>query len=123
MYSIRFRPELNLLDIAWSVQFTPDEVAQYAQHLKARFVAEGFRPGYRLRMDMSDSAVQPQEALAAFQANMSDFPKASRIAIVTPSAIARMQVRRIMTQPYLRIFAEAGPALDWLLDEQALLSI
>lgn len=122
MYSIRFRPDLNLLDIAWSAQFTPDEVARYARDLKARFVAEGFRSGYRLRMDMSDSAVQPQEALAAFQANMSDFPKASRIAIVTPSAIARMQVRRIMTQPYLRIFAAADPALDWLLDECALVS-
>lgn len=66
MYSVRFRPDLNLLDISWSAQFAPDDVARYALELKARFAAEGFRPGYCLRMDMGDSGVQPQVALAAF---------------------------------------------------------
>ena len=40
---------------------------------------------------------------------------ACRIAVVTESAIARMQVRREMTQPYLRIFERAESALTWLL--------
>jgi hypothetical protein len=86
--------------------------------VKARFTAEGFRPGYLLRMDMSGSAVQPQEALAAFREHLGEglFPRASRIAIVTPSAIAKMQVKREMTQSYLRIFETAQPALDWLLE-------
>lgn len=120
MYDVQFRPDLNLLDIAWSAQFAADDVASYAHALKARFVAEGFRSGYRLRMDMSDSAVQPQIALPAIKAHLGDFPKASRIAVVTPSTIAQMQVRRIMTQPYLRIFADAQPALNWLLENTVL---
>jgi hypothetical protein len=69
---------------------------------------------------MSGSAVQPQEALAAFREHLGEgkFPRASRIAIVTPSAIAKLQVRREMTQDYLRIFAVADDALAWLLEPQ-----
>jgi hypothetical protein len=121
MYDIRFRHDLNLLDIAWHGLFDGASVAAYARECRSRFAAEGFRPGYLLRMDMSGSAVQPQEALAAFREHLGDgmFPRASKIAIVTPSAIAKMQVRREMTQSYLRIFETARPALDWLLEEVA----
>jgi hypothetical protein len=121
MYDILFRHDINLLDIAWHGLFTGEEVAAYAREVKARFVAEGFSPGYLLRMDMSRSAVQPQEALAAFREYLGEgnFPRASRIAIVTPSAIARLQVKREMTQSYLRIFETAAPALTWLLTGDA----
>lgn len=118
MYDIFFRHDINLLDIAWHGQFDGEGVAAYARDVKARFVQEGFSPGYLLRMDMSDSAVQPQEALAAFRDHLGEglFPRASRIAIVTASVIAKMQVRREMTQSYLRVFADADEALAWLLD-------
>lgn len=117
MYDIHFRHDINLLDIAWHGQFSNEGVAAYARDVKARFVQEGFAPGYRLRMDMSGSAVQPQEAVAAFREHLGDglFPRASRIAIVTSSVIARMQVRREMTQDYLRIFSDADEALRWLI--------
>lgn len=114
MYSITFRHDINLLDIAWTGQFSGEEVAAYARECKGRFVREGFSPGYLLRMDMSASAVQPQEAVAAFREHLGDFPRARRIAIVTASVIARMQVKREMTQPYLQIFDVAQDALDWL---------
>ncbi|MFC3443606.1 STAS/SEC14 domain-containing protein [Sphingobium rhizovicinum] len=118
MYEIRFRHDINLLDIAWHGLFSSDAVAAYAREAKARFAAEGFSPGYLLRMDMSHSAVQPKDAVAAFREHLGEgkFPRASRIAIVTPSVIAKMQVRREMTQPYLRIFEAAEPALQWLLN-------
>ena len=120
MYSITYRPTLNLLDIAWHGLFTPDAIAHYAQAVWDRFRAEGLRAGaYRLRMDMSQSAVQTQEALAAFRAQFQDFPRASRIAIVTPSAIAKLQVRREMTQSYLRLFETADEALAWLAADDA----
>lgn len=117
MYDIHFRHDLNLLDIAWHGLFSAEQVLDYARDVKMRFAQEGFAPGYLLRMDMSGSAVQPQDALAAFRDHLGrgKFPRASRIAIVTPSAIAKLQVRREMTQPYLRIFAKAEPALDWLI--------
>lgn len=118
MYIIDFRHEMNLLDIKWTGTFTGEEIADYARILKRQFVEEGFQPGYLLRMDMTDSAVQTQDAVQSFGRNLGDFPKARRIAIVTSSVIARMQVRRVMTQPYLRIFALAEPALEWLLADE-----
>jgi hypothetical protein len=119
MYTIDFRHDLNLLDISWSGLFTPAAVDAYATELLARFAREGFRPGYRLRMDMTDSAVQPVEAATLINRRLGDFPRATRIAIVTRSAIARLQVRRFMTQPYLRIFDDAAAALDWLMQADA----
>lgn len=114
MYAITFRHDLNLLDIRWTGLFDQPAVAAYADELVRRFREEGFRVGYRLRMDMSGCSVQPVEAAAAINRRLGTFPRASRIAIVTSSAITRLQVKRFMTQPYLRIFAAAGEALDWL---------
>ncbi|WP_375194601.1 STAS/SEC14 domain-containing protein [Sphingobium sp.] len=118
MYLIDFRHDLNLLDIKWTGTFTDQVIAEYARLLKRQFIEEGFKPGYLLRMDMTGSAVQTQDAVESFGRNLGDFPLARRIAIVTPSVIARMQVRRVMTQPYLRIFDLADPALAWLLAER-----
>lgn len=115
MYRVTFRKELNLLDIEWLAMFEPDRVGDYARKLRDQFDAEGFVPGYLLRMDMRRSGVQAQEAVRAFRRHFAGFPQASRIAVVTESAITRMQVRREMTQPYLRIFARAESALTWLL--------
>lgn len=115
MYRVSFRKELNLLDIEWLAMFEPDVVGDYARKLRDQFDAEGFMPGYLLRMDMRRSGVQAQEAVRAFRRHFAGFPAASRIAVVTESAIARMQIRREMTQPYMRIFDRAESALNWLL--------
>lgn len=115
MYTVRFQPECNLLDIAWHGLFEPDEVATYARECLEHVRRAGVRPGYRLRIDMTGSAVQPRATLAAFEHCFHSFPKAGRIAIVTPSALYRLQVLRIMTQPYLRVFDTAEVALEWLL--------
>ena len=53
MYEIRFRHDLNLLDIAWHGQFKAEEVAAYAREVKTQLVVQRFAPGYLLRMDMS----------------------------------------------------------------------
>ncbi|MDG2535497.1 STAS/SEC14 domain-containing protein [Sphingomonas sp. HITSZ_GF] len=115
MYRVAFRKELNLLDIEWLAMFEPDRVGDYARKLRDQFDAEGFAPGYLLRMDMRRSGVQGQEALQAFRRHFAGFPVASRIAVVTESAVARMQIRREMTQPYMQIFDRAESALTWLL--------
>ncbi len=115
MYSVTFRHDINLLDIVWATQFTPETAADYARDVLRRFVMERFKPGYLLRMDMTASPVQSQAGAAVIHEQLRGFPRASAIAIVTPSAITRMQVCRLMTQPYLRVFDTAGPALEWLL--------
>jgi hypothetical protein len=122
MYTIDFRPELNLLDISWRATFTPGAVVTYARALRAEVERCGLRPGYKLRMDMRRSAVQPQDALAVFAEQFADFPKASRIAVVTPSTLAGMQVKRVMTQAYMRVFRTAPEALHWLTAEDAQLA-
>lgn len=117
MYTIAFRPDLDLIDVRWTDLFTVAGVAAYATDLVAGFHAHGFRPGYRLRIDMTGSAPQPRDVLDPFLRHMHAFPKARRIAVVAQSALLKMQVRRLMTQPYLRLFEDAAPALDWLLDD------
>jgi hypothetical protein len=103
MYSIRFQPALNLLDIAWTGVFTPQEVSDYAKDCLARFIDEGFAAGYLLCIDVRNSTVQPRETLASFEESFRDFPKASRIAVITSSALYRLQILRIMTQPSPRL--------------------
>lgn len=117
MYAIDFRRDCNLIDIRWTGLFDQTSVDAYADELRRRFRAEGFAPGYRLLMDMSGCSVQPAESAAAIHRRLGDFPRASRIAIVTGSAITRLQVRRFMHQPYLRIFDSPAIARDWLLAE------
>ena len=117
MYEIDFRRDINLLDISWTGLFTPQAVRAYAESLTDQFRWSGFRPGYRLRIDMSRSAIQTQDALAAFRQQFTGFPVASKIAIVTPSALARLQVRREMQQSYLRLYDSADPALDWFAEK------
>ena len=114
MYSIVFRHDLNLVDIKWTGLFDQPSVDAYADELIRRFREEGFRTGYRLRMDMSGTSVQPVDAAQAINRRLGAFHRASRIAIVATSAITRLQVRRFMHQPYLRIFDSADSALDWL---------
>ena len=118
MYHIDFRFDLNLLDIKWTGLFTDEAVAEYAAVLRRRFAEEGFQAGYLLRIDLTESAVQPQDVLESFARHLGDFPKAGRIAMVTPSVIVRMQVRRVMKLSYMRIFPLAEPALDWLLGDE-----
>ncbi|MDR6127582.1 hypothetical protein QE361_000464 [Sphingomonas sp. SORGH_AS802] len=120
MYSIAFRHDLNLLDVAWTGLMTEAVAHAYVEELTARFVREGFRSGYRLRMDFSRVAVQPQEAVMTINSRCRGFPRASRIAIVTTSGITRLQVRRLMPQPYLSIFDTADAALAWLVQGNAI---
>lgn len=114
MYTITFRRDCNLIDIRWRQLFDAAGVEAYATELERRFREERFAAGYRLRMDMSGCSVQPVEAAAAINRRLAGFPLASRIAIVTASAVTRLQVRRLMTQSYLRIFDSADAAFDWL---------
>ncbi|HEX7856479.1 MAG TPA: STAS/SEC14 domain-containing protein [Sphingobium sp.] len=115
MYEYSFRHDINLLDISWKGPFAPEIIRTYAHELLAEFGHAGFKPGYLLRIDMSESATQPKGSLPVFAEAFGTFPKAERIAIITTSAITALQVKRIMTQPYLRIFDTADAGLAWLL--------
>ncbi len=114
MYAFQFRHDMNLLDIQWTGHFTPEVATRYARELVDAFRRSGFRPGYRLRIDMSAIQVQPKDAVMTIHEALGDFPRASRIAMVNGSAVGRQQIRRLMTQPYLQVFDPAEDSLAWL---------
>jgi hypothetical protein len=116
MYDVSFDHDAQLLAIRWHRIFTPEEVVVYTRDVMRRFLAEGFRPGYRLMIDMSACGPQSQETLAALARHMGPFPKASRIGIVALGAVLRGQVRRVMTQPYMRLFDDAAAAREWVVE-------
>lgn len=116
MYRYRFVRASNLIDIEWFGLFDAATVAAYAAALRADFAAHGFSAGYRVVIDMSASGVQPKEALAGFRSTFADFPRASRIAVVTRSALHRLQIQRELPFRIVRIVATRDAALAWAVD-------
>lgn len=114
MYTIHYRPEINLLDITWSALFTPEGMSEYAKDCRACWRREGFQSGYLLRIVLRDDLPLPQGTLAVLAGAFIDFPEAGRIAMVTRSAISRLQIKRAMMVPHMRIFDTPEAALDWL---------
>jgi len=115
MYRITARPESNLIEIELGGLMTTDEVAAYIAELRRAFAAGRFRAGYLILIDVDACTIQSQEMIAAMREHMGTMPKARRIAMVTGSSLARMQVRRLMTQSYARIFENGEAAREWLL--------
>ena len=47
---------------------------------------------------------------------MATMPKAKALAVVTGDLLARMEVRRLFTQPYARITATVAEGRAWVID-------
>jgi hypothetical protein len=52
-------------------------------------------PRYALVIDVTDCPVQAQEMIRSMGKHMATMPKARALAVVTESALARLQVRRL----------------------------
>lgn len=115
MYRYRFVKSSNLLDIHWSGLFDAESIAAYEASLRADFIANGFAAGYRVLIDMTESGVHPQDVLPHFGV-FADFPRASRIAVVTRSMLQRRQVQRQLPFSIVRIVPTREAALAWALD-------
>jgi hypothetical protein len=107
---------MNLLDITWTGLFTPDDMIRYIDDCRLCWRREGIRDGYRERIVFSDNQPLSQGTLAVHSGAFTDFPVPSRTAMVTKSAIARMQIRRTMPMRQLEIFDTPEAALDWLME-------
>lgn len=114
MYQIITDRDLHLMTVQWRRPFAHAEVAGYAQDFMRRFLSAGFGSGYRLLLDIAPCGAQPQDALAELLKHMTQIPKASRIAVVVVIPVARQQIRRVMTQPYMRIFDDVPGARAWI---------
>lgn len=114
-YSVRFQPGLNLLDITWAGLFTAEEMNRYVEDCRDCWRRERFSAGYRLRIVLSDDKPLPQDALTVLSNAFADYPAAGKIAMVTRSAIARIQINRTMMVSHMKIFDTPEQALEWLL--------
>lgn len=119
MYAIETDPTRNLIAVRLGGLMTVAEIASYFTELRRRFIEDRFRPGYRILIDVTACTAQTQDMLTAMGQHMATFPKAGRIAMVTESSVARLQIRRLMTQSYASVFATVDEATDWLLVERA----
>ena len=115
MYSIRYDASLDLLDVVWSGLFTPDVMIKYAADCRECLKRERFRDGFRLRVELSDDQPLSQETLKVLNEVFVDYPKPCRTAVVTRSAIVRMQTKRaMMLDPNTETFTSTDDALEWL---------
>ena len=71
---------------------------------------------YVMLIDTRDCSLQSQEVVGIFGDHIAGFPKATRIALVNGSSLARMQLRRLLPRDYARFFDEPDAARDWLLE-------
>jgi hypothetical protein len=117
MYTIDVDPSSNLLTLELSGFLSVEEIARCMGDMGAAFRQHRMKAGYLLLIDTSGCSVQLQEVLGAFQTHAAAFPKARRIAVVNTSSLIRMQVRRVLTQSYMRLFESVAEARAWLFSE------
>lgn len=113
MYCILVNPDANAVESIFAGFLSVAEIAAYDVDLQKRFDQGHLTAGYRMLLDVSGCPIQPREVIAAFQTHVEGCPKASCIAVVAGGSMVRMQVRRILAQPYTRIFDTRSEAQDW----------
>lgn len=114
MYDIKVESRQGVVHVTLGGLMSVEEVSRYIADLKQTFIR------YRLRdwsflLDITDCPIQQQEMLLAMGRHMATMPKARFIGVVTGSSLARMQVRRLFTQPYARITRSVADARAWVM--------
>ena len=120
-YTVQFRPDINLLDTVLHSVLTLPQAEAYMNERQAGYAAHRFGPGHLMRMDMGNYPAQSREIVDYMDRRVREFPVPGRIAVVTTSSIARLQVQRMVfpLDGNRRIFDDRDTALAWLLDHAA----
>jgi hypothetical protein len=90
------------------------EVADYIGELRST-IAFWRLDSYAMVINVSDCPIQLQEMIKSMGAHMATMLKARALAIVTGSSLARMQIKRLFTQPYARIVSTIEEGRAWVL--------
>lgn len=114
MYDIAIDGRSGLVEAKLGGLMPVEEVGAYIAELKRQFVLHGLR-SYAMVIDVTDCPVQSQDMIRAMGEHMATMPKARALAVVTASSLARMQIRRLFTQPYARITATVEEGRAWVL--------
>lgn len=118
-YDIDANPDDGVLNMAFSGYWTEATAMAFESTRRAALVrmASGrFKPGeYRFLADFSNSMVQSSLMVERFQGFAEDaVTLASKIAVVAPSPLLRMQIKRMGRANQFRFFETKGDALAWL---------
>ena len=114
MYSISVDKTNELIEARLSGIMSVAEVGEYIAELKRAIVINQLHT-YAMITDLIDCPIQPQDTILAMGEHMATMPKARSLAVATGSSLAKMQVRRLFTQPYARIVATVEDGRAWVL--------
>ncbi|TGX53425.1 hypothetical protein E5A73_11315 [Sphingomonas gei] len=115
MYSIQVDTAHDVVEVTLGGLMPLDEVAAYIADLKHTIATHKLDGNYAMVIDVSACPIQSQDMIKAMGAHMATMPKARSLAIVTGSSLARMQIRRLFTQPYARIVATLDQGRAWVI--------
>ncbi|UZK66754.1 hypothetical protein [Sphingomonas sp. M1-B02] len=113
MYRIEVDAEQGVLEVTLGGMMPVEEAAEYIAALKRTLAAHRLSD-YAMVIDVSDCPIQSQEMIRSMGGLMATMPKARALAIVTESSLARMQIRRLFTQPYARIAGTVADGRAWV---------
>lgn len=116
MYTIAVEERHALIEVTLGGMMELDEVAAYIDDLRRAIIGARLGSGYAMVIDVSACPIQSQDMIGAMGRHMATMPKARALAVVTGSSLARMQVRRLFTQPYARVTATRAEGRAWVLD-------
>lgn len=121
-YEVTIEPRLRLLRVTLGGFFSLADVAALEFAKRAGLVRLGCSQNEHFTLiDVTACKLQPQDTVRAFQKAIAD-PRymARRIAFVTGSSLARMQVRRMLTRDDAAIFDSVDAAEAWLFEPMPL---
>lgn len=114
MYKIRIDRPKALVEVELGGMMSTEEVGVYISDLRNQFVVHQVRR-YGMVIDVTRCPIQSQDMIVAMGRHMATMPKAQALAVVVGGSLARMQVRRLFTQPYARIVASAEEGRAWVM--------
>lgn len=114
MYQIDVDGPSSVVNVKLGGMMSVEEVAGYIAELYRICVSQRLTD-YAMVIDVRDCPIQQQGVIKAMGEHMARMPKARAIAIVTGRSLAKMQVRRLFTQPYARIVDDVEQGRAWVM--------
>lgn len=114
MYKITVDRGHALVKIEMRAMLDVDDSARLVSELIAQ-ITEARLESYALILDIAHCPIQSQEMIAAMGQHLVRMQRVRAIAVVTGAMLARMQVRRIFSQPFTRFTATYDEGLRWVL--------
>ena len=116
-FSVVADPRRDLIRMRLSGFLTPDHVVQFFQARNEAHTRLRCAPNQHATIaDVRDVAIQSQDMVQRFQTILSDPTyRSRRLAIVTPSSLARLQAYRAAGNRDARFFTDMDEAEAWAL--------